>query len=159
MEEDIQMDELESIMSLDMDGFDEQPSHNQGQQAQPITPSSTKNKHGLNTMEASSSSKRQRVHVEENRTNKRPLEKPEQQIVSIKTEQVSPVKDMTTYHESSKRPGVTSVSTNKNVEPFEDDDASFIEVSVSVSVAMLVCLSRYQNVDSLGTHCFFTVCL
>lgn len=134
MEEEIQMDELESIMSEDMDCFDEQPSINEGKQAQPG---------GLDTVEASSSSKRPRVHLEENGTNKRPQlgletesvssihkknsQKSEQRIVSIKTEPVDPLECRTTFNESSKRREVPSASTSTNIEPFEDD-ASFIEV-------------------------------
>lgn len=139
MEEEIQMDELESIMSLDMDCFDEEPSGNQGQQAQPIMHRSSEKKHGLNTVQASS--KRQRVNLDENRTNERPQveletesgshrkhsQKSEQHIISIKTEQAHPLEDRTTYHESSKPLEVTTASSIENIEPFEDDDASFIE--------------------------------
>ncbi|XP_044065318.1 nibrin isoform X2 [Siniperca chuatsi] len=137
MEAEIQMDELESIMSEDMDCFDEQPSDNQGQQAQLMMHSSAKQKQGLKTVEASS--KKQRVHVEENGTNKRPQvekeagshnnhsQKSEQHIVSIKTEQVHPFEYRTTYHEPSNPPEVSTASTSKNIEPFEDDEASFIE--------------------------------
>ncbi|TKS82052.1 Nibrin Nijmegen breakage syndrome protein 1 -like protein [Collichthys lucidus] len=141
MEEEIQMDELESIMSEDMDCFDEQPSINEGKQAQPVLFSSTGKKEGLNTVEASSSSKRPKVHLEENGTNKRPQlgletesgssikknsQKSEQRIVSIKTEPVHPLESRTTLNESSKRREVPSASTSTNNEPFEDD-ASFIE--------------------------------
>lgn len=141
MEEEIQMDELESIMSLDMDSFDEEPSDNQGQKAQPTIHRTTEKKHGLSTVEASSSSKRQRVHVDENKTNRRPQaeleketgfhkkhsQKSERHIVSIKTEQVYPIEDRTSYHEFSKPSEVTTARTKENIEPFEDDDASFIE--------------------------------
>lgn len=139
MEAEIQMDELESIMSEDMDYFDEPSSGNQDHKAQLIMHSSTEQKQGLNTVEASS--KRQRVHLEENGANKRPhvglekesgshkkhSQKSEQHIVSIKTEQVHPSEYRTTYRESSK-----PASTSENIEPFEDDDASFIEVRLSV---------------------------
>ncbi|XP_068591644.1 nibrin [Cebidichthys violaceus] len=135
MEEEIQIDELESIMSEDMDFFDEQPSGNQGQSAQLITLSSTKQKQSLNTVEASSSSKRQRVHLEENVKNQRPQvglekdkkQKSDQHIVAIKTEQVNLLEYKTTNNESSTRPEVSSASTSKDIQPFEDDEASFIE--------------------------------
>lgn len=144
MEADIQMDELESIMSEDMDYFDEPPSGNQGQQAQLLMHSSTEQKRGLNTVEASS--KRQRIHLEGNGANKRPQaglekesgsykkhsQKSEPHIVSIKTEQVHPSEYKTTYHESSKPPEVSSASTSENIETFEDDEASFIEVRLSL---------------------------
>lgn len=139
MEAEIQMDELESIMSEDMDCFDEQPSDNQGQRAQPLMHSSVGKQQVINT---SSSSKRQRVHLEENVTNKKPQvglkkesgyhknhsEKSEQHIISIKTEKVDPSEHGTTYQEPSKRPQVSSASTSKNIEPFDDDETSFIEV-------------------------------
>lgn len=122
MEAEIQMDELESLMSEDF--FDEQPSGNH----------QSEQKQGLNTAEASSSSKRQRVHLEENGKNQKPhvgLEKESQKnqnskphMVSIKTEQVDPLEDKTTYHESSK------ANTSANVQPFEEDEASFIGVRI-----------------------------
>lgn len=140
---DIQMDELESIMSEDMDCFDEQPSGNQGQQAQLIMHRSTKQKQGLNTVEASSSSKRQRIHMEENGANQRSQMalqkesgshknhslKSEHHVVSIKTEQVHPLEYTSIYNEPSKPPEV-SASTSKFIQPFEDDEASFIEVRI-----------------------------
>ncbi|XP_054477410.1 nibrin [Anoplopoma fimbria] len=132
MEEEIQMDELESLMSEEMDFFDEQPSGNQGQQAQLSTLSSTEQTQSLNTVEASTSSKRQRVHLEENVKNQRPqvgLEKEkkhksDQHVVTIKTGQVHPPEYKTTKNESSTRP---SASTSKDIEPFEDEGPSFIE--------------------------------
>lgn len=150
MEVEIQMDELESIMSEDMDYFDEPPSGNQDQQAQLIMHSSTEQKRGLSTVEASS--KRQRVHREENGASKRPQaglekesgshkkhsQKSEQPIVSIKTEQVDPSEYKTAYHESSKPPEASSASKSENIEPFEDDEASFIEVRLSVCLPSFV---------------------
>lgn len=152
MEAEIKMDELESIMSEDMDCFDEQPSDNRGQRAQPIMHSSAGEKQGINT---SSSSKRQRVHPEENVTDRKPQtgpkkepgyqknhsEKSEQHIVSIKTEEVDPFEHRTPYQESNKRPQVSSASTSKNIEPFDDDEASFIEVRTycqCVSVVLFI---------------------
>ncbi|XP_071325848.1 nibrin [Trachinotus anak] len=141
MEEEIKLEELESIMSEDMDFFDEQPLGNQGQQAQLTGQSSTKQKQGLNTAEALSSSKRQRFHVEDSETNQQPLmgwekgsgshknhnQKSEQHIISIKTEPVDPSEYRTTNHESSKPLHMSSASKSKNILPFEDDEASFIE--------------------------------
>ncbi|XP_042346349.1 nibrin [Plectropomus leopardus] len=142
MEEEIQMDELESLMSEDMDFFEEPPSVNQRQKAQPlmcgsIGQKSTEQKQSLNTEEAFSSSKRQRILVEENVKNQRPqvgLEKesashnnkiPDPHIVSIKTEQVDPLE----YRKSdqNKPPKVPSASTSENIQPFDDDEVSFIE--------------------------------
>lgn len=121
MEAEISMDELESLMSEDMD-FDEQPSHNQGQEAQLVMRSSTEQKRGSNTVEASSSNKRKRVHLEESRKNQT-----DQHIVSIKTEQVHPSEYQTTNHESSKPAQVSSASTSTDIQPFDDDEASFVE--------------------------------
>uniref|UniRef100_A0A3Q3Q4A4 Nibrin n=1 Tax=Monopterus albus TaxID=43700 RepID=A0A3Q3Q4A4_MONAL len=136
MEAEIEMEELESIMSEDMDCIDEQLSGNRGQQAGLIMQSSAEQKPGLTTLEASSLSKRQRVHREENGSNQRPKDglekdqrqKPEQHVVSIKTEQVHPSQYRKTNQESSKLPPMSSASTSKNIQPFEDDEASYIEV-------------------------------
>lgn len=132
MEAEMQMDELESIMSEDMDFFDEQLPGNQGQQAQLTGQSSTTQKRSLNTPEDLSSNKRQRVNVEDGGADTRPLvglekesgshknhsQQSEQYIVSIKTEPVDPSEIKTTNHESSK---------SKNLLPFEQDEPSFIE--------------------------------
>lgn len=138
MEDVIQMEELESIMSEDMDCFDEQPSINKGQQAK-HEHSSAKQKQVLNSAEFSS--KRQRVHLEKNGiTNQRPqagaekessLEKnsqrSEQHAVRIKTEPADPADYTTANHGSSKPEEMSSASTSKDVIPFEEDDVSFIE--------------------------------
>lgn len=141
MEEEIQIHELESIMSLDMDCLDEQPSGSQGPQARMYR--STEQKQTLTTAEALSSSKRQRVHREESAINNQRLQvglekesvtnknwsrKTEQHNVSIKTEQLHPPENRTTNHESSKPPEVSSAGKNQNLQPFEEDDGSFIEV-------------------------------
>uniref|UniRef100_G3PF45 Nibrin n=1 Tax=Gasterosteus aculeatus TaxID=69293 RepID=G3PF45_GASAC len=132
MEEEIEMDELESLMSEDF--FDDQPTVNQGRQAPPTTLGSTEPKQRLDSEEASSSSKRQRVHLEENVKSQRPqvgLEKNKEQrsdqdVFTIKTEQVHPL-EYETDVKSSVRPEVSSASTSKDLLPFEDDDESFIE--------------------------------
>ena len=130
MEAEIQIDELESIMSEDFDCFDEQPSD---YKAQPI-------KQGLSNVEASSSSKRQRVQLEENVTNKWSqvgLEKEStshrnqsktsvQHVVSVKKEPENDLEYGSTYSESSKRPQVSSASRSKNLDPFEDDEVSLL---------------------------------
>lgn len=145
MEAEIQIDELESIMSEDMDCFDEQS----------ITHSFAEQKQSLNTAE--SSSKRQRVHLEEKGSNKRTQlgleresgthkghsQKSEHHIVSVKTEQVHPFEYRTAYHESSKPPEASSASTSKNIDAFEDDEASFIEVRILLSVC------QWSSVHSL----------
>ncbi|XP_034553283.1 nibrin [Notolabrus celidotus] len=135
MEAAIPMDELESIMSEDMDCFDEQPSVNKGHQAQSVTLSSTKQKQEFYSVEASSSSKRQRIHVEGSETDTRPqrgLEKESgsqikhSKTIQIKTEQVNPSEYRTSFHESIKPPEVPqtrTASTSKDVQPFEDDEA------------------------------------
>ncbi|XP_060905408.1 nibrin [Labrus mixtus] len=103
MEAEIQMDELESIMSEDMDFFDEPPSGKRVEQARSVTTSSTEQKHFVNTGTTSSISKRQRINVEEHERIERPQtslqeesgskmqhNKPSGNRTSIKTEQVSP---------------------------------------------------------------------
>ncbi|XP_073341617.1 nibrin isoform X2 [Pagrus major] len=137
MEAEIRIDELESIMSDDFDCFDQQPSD---YKAQPI-------KQGSGNVEASSSSKRQRVQLEENVTSKRSQvglekestsnknqsEKSVQHIVSVKKEPTHDLGYGSTYHESSKRPRpqVSSASTSKNLDPFEDDeDLELLKVDI-----------------------------
>uniref|UniRef100_A0A3P8RVL2 Nibrin n=1 Tax=Amphiprion percula TaxID=161767 RepID=A0A3P8RVL2_AMPPE len=134
MEAEIQMEELESIMSEDMDGFSEQLSDEQ-------THKSAKQKQGLTAVE--SSSKRQRVQREEeaNGTSRQlklqaGLEKksslhnihsqrPEQHVVVVKTGPLHPTDYMTTNKESrSEKP---TASTSRNIKPVQDDDASFVE--------------------------------
>lgn len=149
MEEEIQIDELESIMSEDMDWFDDKPSSNQSPQAR--MHSSTEKKQALTTVEALPSSKRQRVQQEESGvinqrlqvglkkesgTNKGQSQQTEQHIVSIKTEPIYPSENRTTNHESSKSPKVSSASKTQNLKPFEEDE-SFIEVRKEV--LLLVC--------------------
>ena len=125
---EIQMDELESLMSEDMDFFDEQPSSSP---AQLVKPGLTEQKQRSNTAETLSSSKRQRLHLEENGKSQKPhvgLEKEPQKnqnskphVVSIKTE---PPEDKSTYYESSKPSSCT------DVQPFEEDELSFIGVRI-----------------------------
>ncbi|XP_068616216.1 nibrin [Brachionichthys hirsutus] len=129
MEEDIPMDELESIMSQDMDYFDESVSDNDGTQAQPIICGSNGSKQDLNTVQSSSTSKRQRVHLAENGCNemahgglakeagslKNHNKTSEQRAVSIKTAQIH------LSHESSKAPEVPSASARKDEESFAED--------------------------------------
>uniref|UniRef100_A0A3Q1GTJ5 Nibrin n=1 Tax=Acanthochromis polyacanthus TaxID=80966 RepID=A0A3Q1GTJ5_9TELE len=138
MEEEIRMEELESIMSEDMDGFGEQLSDDQ-------THKSATQKQASTAVE--SSSKRQRVQREEEAANgtsrhlklQTGLEKkssvhsnhsqrPEQQVVSVKTEPLHPTDHMTTNKESrSEKP---TASTSRNIKPVQDDDdddASFVE--------------------------------
>ena len=138
MEAEIQEDELEFLMSEDMDFFDEQPSGNQGQQAQPKVSSSTKQQ-GVNNVEASSSSKRPRVQPEENGNKPRPevgLQKEsssnknqttEQHVVSIKTAQIDPVEYKAPSHEFSKPPQASSAITH--LKPSNDSEL-FIEVRI-----------------------------
>ncbi|XP_008285978.1 nibrin [Stegastes partitus] len=131
MEEEIQMEELESIMSEGMDCFDEQLSDDQ-------THSSAKQKQGLSTEEASS--KRQRLQRKENETTKRQsgqvgLEKTsslhhnqgsEQHVVTVKTEPVDPTDYRTTTEEF--RKPAEKPTARKNIKPFEDDDVEDLEL-------------------------------
>ncbi|KAM4581525.1 nibrin isoform 2-T2 [Odontesthes bonariensis] len=140
MEEDIQIDELESIMLEDMDCFDDKVSSDQGQEEQLIAHSLPQQKRGLRAVDASSSSKRQRIHQESNRmSNKVPQlgnessflknlsEQSDPHTVSIKTEPPHPTDFMTTNHESRKPAEMSSASTSKDRRHFEDDEASFVE--------------------------------
>lgn len=101
MEEDIEMEELESIMSLDMDFFDEPPAV-KSEQDQTLMQSSHQKKHSVDTVEASSASKRQRLHFEDGtdrrqqREVKENSEKPEQPAVSTKTKEHPQMSSSTT---------------------------------------------------------------
>ncbi|KAM9309076.1 nibrin isoform 2-T2 [Pholidichthys leucotaenia] len=132
-EEEIPVEELESLMSEDMD-FEEKSSINHGQQAQ-LVHSSAKKKQVI-TAESSPSSKRQRVHREEDVMSKDRLQvglekesslrKKHSPSVSIKTELVHPT-DYMSVNQESRKPPQLSASTSKDAMPFEDDEASFIE--------------------------------
>lgn len=138
VEEDIQMEELESIMSMDIDGFDDILPSNQSQQEQLKVHALAKQNHGT----GESSSKRQRISRRENGTSRQTpevdlknnsnfqqdkREQSEQSKVSIKTEPLQVTENLRNIHESSK-PG-----TSKNTKPFEDA-ASFIEVTGVLSL-------------------------
>lgn len=141
VEEDIPMEELESIMSMDIDGFDDILSCNPSQQEQLKV-------HGLaqqNQGTAESSSKRQRISQKENGTSRQnpevdlkkksnfqqdKREQAEQRKVSVKTEPLQVTENLRNQLESSK-PG-----TNTNTKPFEDE-ASFIEVRTGGARSLL----------------------
>lgn len=145
VEEDIQMEELESIMSIDIDDFDDILPSNQSQQEQLKVHALAKQNHGT----GESSSKRQRISQRENGTSRQnpevdlknksnfqqdKREQSEQRKVSIKTEPLQVTENLRKVHESSK-PG-----TSKNTKPFEDA-ASFVEVTGVLSLLQdtLVC--------------------
>lgn len=145
MEEQIKLEELESIMSEDMEFFDEQPSEKQRQQAQLPGKSSAEPEQDFNMVETLSSSKRQRLTVEEGETSQRPessshkkrSQKTEQRIISVKTEPMDPSENITTNYESSKPPHMSSaIKVEKDIVPFEDDNASFIEVRTEDLLAL-----------------------
>lgn len=127
MEENIEMDELESIMSLDMDLSDELPPV-KSQQAQKLMQSSHEKKHSVDTREASSASKRQRLHFEDGTDRRQQCdvkkenksENPEQPAVSIKTEDPHLSESSSTYGESSKHPQISSSTRDMNRKAFED---------------------------------------
>lgn len=136
-EAEMQMDEIMSLMSEDMECFDEQPSGSQEKKAQPLVQSSAEQKRSSDTAEASSSSKRQRVDNEALGSHQKPkvsLEKgsgsskdqrqtSKQPIISIKIEP----SDYTTAVPGSRKPSERSrVSTSNNMQPFED--VGFIKV-------------------------------
>lgn len=144
MEAEIQVDELMSIMSEDMNCFEEHPCYNK--QAQITVQSSAGQKQRLNTDEVSSLSKRQRVHKGESGTSQKPQvspkkdsrtcedlkPNPERRLVSIKEEQVHLPEYGTTNSHFTTRPAErSSASKSQVLEPFEEDnEPSFIEVSI-----------------------------
>lgn len=138
IEEHIEMDELESIMSLDMDLFDEPPAVN-SQPGQPFGQNSHEEKRSVEKVEASTSSKRQRL--EENGTDRRQQRdvkkessgKPVQPPAPIKTEEPHPLDNSSPYRQSSKRPQSSFSTTRTNVKAFEE-----VEVSCSFLYSILL---------------------
>lgn len=120
MEEVIQMEELESIMSMDMDCFDDQTSACQSQQVQPVEHGSAKQKQALDTVKPSTS-KRQRVDPEENgKANQTPHASLEKGSVfsrnrSLETGEGPPSITRQQLHPSEKR------ATNETSKPQEDE--------------------------------------
>uniref|UniRef100_A0A3Q3MF21 Nibrin n=1 Tax=Mastacembelus armatus TaxID=205130 RepID=A0A3Q3MF21_9TELE len=137
IEAEIEMEELESIMSEDMDCFDEQPLGSQAPQTQQIMQSSVKQKQSLNTVASlskrqrvdreSGSNQRPQVGLEENSDSYKGQAQKSEYIVSTNKEQVPPSEYRTTNQEGSKSAEMLSAKTSKNRQPFEDDEASFTE--------------------------------
>lgn len=128
---EIEMDELESIMSLDMDCFDEEPSE---QKVQSKSDMSTKQTQVYNAVETSSkrkrlrmedpgdTSQRQQANLEkESRFRKNQGAQSEQHSVRIKMEPSA-------YRTGSQESNKPSVGMNQNLEPFEDDDIEDLEL-------------------------------
>lgn len=131
MEEDMEMEELESIMSLDMDVFDELPAV-ESQHAQTSTRSSHEERGIVATAEASSASKRPRLYFEDGPDRRQRCdvrrenhsEKPERPAVSVRTEEpLSLSERSSTRGESSKRPQMSSSATHSDVKACEDAEA------------------------------------
>ncbi|KAM9852392.1 nibrin [Aulostomus maculatus] len=135
MEEEMEIHELESFMSEDMDCFDEQPPGSELR-----AHSSAQHKEAMTTMEASFPSKRLRLSQEEPEitnqwpqeglekepsTNKNQDPKTGRHIVSVKPEQLHSSELKNINHESSK--AASSTNRDRNFQPFEDDHESFIE--------------------------------
>lgn len=139
MDEDIDMDELESLMSEDF--FDEAPAE-EGQPAQATAFSLTEKKQAPLFVGKSSSSKKQRVHLEEPGSGATPRSRSEkdstpptnssrenkQPLVSIKTEPVRSPESQVLQLKSSKPLRVETANSSPNILPFQDnDDGSVIE--------------------------------
>ncbi|XP_029928446.1 nibrin [Myripristis murdjan] len=119
MEAEIRMEELESIMSMDMDYLDDQTSDDQGWQTQPAERGSAKQKQALDAVETPSTSKRQRVDLEENgKAKQKPYRGMEKPSVSNINQSLEVEEDLSSIkrqhlHPSEKRP------TNQMPEPPE----------------------------------------
>ncbi|KAM6909660.1 nibrin [Xenentodon cancila] len=135
-EAEIQIEELESIMSLDMDGCDDEPSGCGGQQQKPGVHSLAKQKQEQQTR------KKQRFDPEEDATSKqKPRMSPGREAgfqknhsepskqcpVSFTTEQVNSADQRTINQGAQNTLEVSSASKSKNIKRLEDDDGSFIE--------------------------------
>lgn len=146
MDEEIDMDELESLMSEDF--FDEALAE-KGQPAQAAATgfSLTEKKQAPLFVGELSLSKKQRVHLEEPASGTMPRGRSEkdstpptnssrenkQPLVSIKTEPVCSPESRALQPESSKPLRVETANSSPNILPFEDnDDGSLIEVKHSL---------------------------
>ncbi|MEQ2170625.1 hypothetical protein GOODEAATRI_002238, partial [Goodea atripinnis] len=161
MEEEIKLEELESIMSEDMDYLDDELPSSYGQKQPLMLHGLAKQKQGSHT---ESSSKKQRVHqeqaeitrqrpdlgLEKERSEQNHREQSEWHVVSIKTEQVDLTVSTTPNHDSSKPPNRSAASATKEKKAFEDDEASFIEVSFTLKVI------HFTNAKLLASFCSFT---
>lgn len=125
VEESIEMEELESIMSVDVDFFDELPAV-KSQQPQTLMQRSHEKTCSVNT--DASASKRQRLHFGEDGTDRRRQhdvkkgnrsETPRHKG-SIKTEESPPLGHGSAPQGSGKRPQSPSSSTHTNPKGFED---------------------------------------
>lgn len=130
MDERIDMDELESLMSEDF--FDPAPA----EEGQPVQAefSVKEKKQAPAFVGESSASKKQRVHLEDGGKDwARPTNSSrgdKQPPVPIKTEPVRSPESPAVHRESSKPPRVQTADSRPNILPFQDnDDASVIEVA------------------------------
>uniref|UniRef100_A0A1A7YK44 Nibrin n=1 Tax=Iconisemion striatum TaxID=60296 RepID=A0A1A7YK44_9TELE len=130
IEEALEIEELESIMSEDMDGFDDDLPTNPVQQEQPVLQRSAKQKKSSDVAE--SLSKRQRVHVDEHATRpqvdlkkesglpKKQEGRSELHVDAVKTERL-------TEPLTAKPPETSAACFSQNTKPLEEEDASFVE--------------------------------
>ncbi|KAM9723169.1 nibrin [Menidia menidia] len=148
MEEQLQLEELESIMSEDMDCFEDSLQSNQGQEQQLMAPSLAKQKHAA---KASSTCKRQRVDEESKGIS---INSPQPQLkkassvlkslkepsypltVSIKTEKPDPTDFRPTNSESRNPPKESSPRPSETMKHSEEDDVSFIEDEELLTIDM-----------------------
>lgn len=122
---EIELEELESIMSEDMDLFDGEISTSQDQQEEPKAKTSAKQKENL--QDGNPSSKRQRIHLEKNGMNSPDIYS-EQNNVS-KTSKLLPLPDFPTEDQESEKPPETSQSsTTEEMKQLEEGEGSFVEV-------------------------------
>uniref|UniRef100_A0A3P9I7T9 Nibrin n=1 Tax=Oryzias latipes TaxID=8090 RepID=A0A3P9I7T9_ORYLA len=133
-EMEIELEELESIMSEDMDLFDGQISTSQGQQEEPNVPKakiSPKEKQDLQAVDPSS--KRQRIHQQQNKMNTPQLQgglEKDHHLQNKYSEHntVSKTSKMLTGGQDLKKPPEASPSsTTEEMKHFEEDEGSFIE--------------------------------
>ncbi|XP_024123155.1 nibrin isoform X1 [Oryzias melastigma] len=121
---EIELEELESIMSEDMDLFDGEISTSQDQQEEPKAKTSAKQKENL--QDGNPSSKRQRIHLEKNGMNSPDIYS-EQNNVS-KTSKLLQLPDFPSEHQESEKPPETSQSsTTEEMKQLEEGEGSFVE--------------------------------
>lgn len=138
VEGEIQLEELESIMSEDMDYLDDAPPSSHGHREKLAVHGSANQKLGSNS---ESSIKKQRLHQEQTeRNSQKPdlglnkersqqnlREQSVQCVASMKKEEVDLTNNSTPTHNSSKPPTTSAARATNEKKAFEDDDASFIE--------------------------------
>lgn len=128
MEEEIDPDELESLMSEDMDCFEDPPSRNKPKSQ--VVDISNQQKQVCNV---ESSNKRQRFHKQDSERGKQPdsSKKIKEQNVCMTIDTFQPSENRTDYNKSSKPAARPSADKKQNILPLEEGEHYSVEDLVS----------------------------